>query len=142
MKKRLLYTVMSAVLLSAGCAKSADTISTLDDLKKTVTVTDSESVIRIPDIDDVGNADKYAVTIEGETCYFVEQEDAVLILPEENRDAVLTLFIDEDKLDEIHDRFQEFSEDDSIGASTLIYGNLELWFFRNSNGVPYMKIIF
>ena len=73
---------------------------------------------------------------------FFGEDPGILILPDENRDQILSYFVGKDKIEEINTRFEKFVNDESIGFSDYVYGNYHVQFFRDENQKPYIQVTF
>lgn len=118
---------------------------TVEKLKEVAPVSSYEKVsemktIQLPKI--ITGEDIYAVTIEDAVCYFFGEDPGILILPDENRDQILSYFVGKDKIEEINTRFEKFVNDESIGFSDYLYGNYHVQFFRDENQKPYIQVTF
>ena len=137
----IIFMLLSFVL--AGC--SASEKMTVEKLKEVAPVSSYEKVsemktIQLPKI--ITGEDIYAGTIEDAVCYFFGEDPGILILPDENRDQILSYFVGKDKIEEINTRFEEFVNDESIGFSDYLYGNYHVQFFRDENQKPYIQVTF
>ena len=137
----IIFMILSFVL--AGC--SAPEKMTVEKLKEVAPVSSYEKVSEMKTIQldkIITGEDIYAVTIEDAVCYFFGEDPGILILPDENRDQILSYFVGKDNIEEINTRFEKFVNDESIGFSDYLYGNYHVQFFRDENQKPYIQVTF
>ena len=149
--RKLLITLLSSIciifmilsFMFAGCSTSKK--MTVEKLKEVAPVSSYEKVSEMKTIQldkIITGEDIYAVTIEDAVCYFFGEDPGILILPDENRDQILSYFVGKDKIEEINTRFEEFVNDESIGFYDYVYGNYHVQFFRDENQKPYIQVTF
>lgn len=75
-------------------------------------------------------------------CYFFGEDLEILIVPDENRDQILSYFANEDEIEKINTDFEEFVKDESVAFSDYVIGIHHVQFFRDANQKPYIQITF
>lgn len=55
-------------------------------------------------------------------CYFFGEDLGILIVPDENRDQILSYFANEDEIEKINTDFEEFVKDESVAFSDYVIG--------------------
>lgn len=141
MKKCLMITLLS--LLLTGCASSTKTA--VEKLKEEAPVSSYEKVSEMKDIQLDGiitNDTIYAVTIDDTVCYFFGEDPGILIIPDENKDQILSYFASEDEIEKINTDFEEFVKDESVAFSDYVIGKHRVQFFKDANQKPYIQITF
>lgn len=141
MKKCLMITLLS--LLLTGRASSTKTA--VEKLKEEVPVSSYKKVSEMKDIqldEVITNDNVYAVTIDDTVCYFFGEDPGILIIPDENRDQILSYFASEDEIRKINTDFEEFVKDESVAFSAYVIGNHHVQFFKDANQKPYVQITF
>ena len=137
----IIFMILS--FMFAGCSTSKK--MTVEKLKEVAPVSSYEKVSEMKTIQldkIITVEDIYADTIEDDVCYFFGEDPGILILPDENRDQILSYFVGKDKIEEINTRFEEFVNDESIGFYDYVYGNYHVQFFRDENQKPYIQVTF
>lgn len=141
MKKCLMITLLS--LLLTGRASSTKTA--VEKLKEEVPVSSYKKVSEMKDIqldEVITNDNVYAVTIDETVCYFFGEDPGILIIPDENKDQILSYFASEDEIEKINTDFEEFVKDESVAFSDYVIGKHRVQFFKDANQKPYIQITF
>lgn len=141
MKKCLIITLVS--LLLTGRASSTKTA--VEKLKEEVPVSSYKKVSEMKDIqldEVITNDNVYAVTIDETVCYFFGEDPGILIIPDENKDQILSYFVSEDEIEKINTDFEEFVKDESVAFSDYVIGKHRVQFFKDANQKPYIQITF
>lgn len=137
----IIFIIVSFVL--TGCASS--TKMTVEKLKEEAPVSSYEKVSEMKDIQLSGvitNDNIYAVTIDDTVCYFFGEDPGILLVPDENRDQILSYFARKEEIEKINTDFEKFVKDESVAFSDYVIGNHHVQFFRDANPKPYIQVTF